>query len=755
MARRFNKTDKDYLYAQDSSWGTPVVGFPRSLSIWFRVSTASGVTEIYSHNVGADNQWSRIYLVGTTCYLSHKGYDNPTPLSVNLGAITLNTWHHVFAYFGSTTTFRGRLDGGTLVNNGGYSGSYNAYTEMNVGNRFFGEIGMDGDIGELAVWNLDLPNDIQILLSKGQTAFKIYPANLKAFYNMQSGFEGAGGYEHNLAMDGDSFHYLNPTTETNIDKVGGPPVVTTPIVGIPIPIVSASALVISPTGIASAETFGTPSIELHLEPSSIISAEAFGSFDLDLQMTMTGIPSAEVFGNIYITQGQTLVVIGIPSEEAFGDSSVNRGSVNLTLFSIPSEEAFGSFDIIRAPQFISMTGIPTEEAFGIPVIDKVISPIGIPSEEAFGVFGLQAGNIEVPIASIVSEESFGSFTVSPGFTEIQMEGIQSEESFGTPTLLTGNIDVVAGGILSEEAFGSFVVAPLATDIPISSIQAGETFGVFGVDRGNVDIAPLGIPSEEAFGDVTLLQGNIFILGQGIPSAEVFGLPIVNPQPVDISLSGMPSEEAFGQTSVGVGAVNLSVTGIGSAEAFGDLWISYNIAPLGIPSEEAFGAPAIDTGAVNLTFTGIDSEEAFGSSIVRHVLILDFDTLGIPSQETFGNFFVLPFVPNEFQALMDEDLDDIFDEEDEFSESGIVIHSRSGLTYAIPVILDNEYVEQRNDASVPVISRQPMITCKDRFREKPTRGDKYIFRGTNYQILTYEPDGTGVAILMLQKEKTNV
>ncbi len=74
-----------------------------------------------------------------------------------------------------------------------------------------------------------------------------------------------------------------------------------------------------PTGIASAEAFGTAKLNLKLITSAIASAEALGSPKLNLKVTASGIASLEFFGDPTILPGSvTISPSGIVSLEAFG-----------------------------------------------------------------------------------------------------------------------------------------------------------------------------------------------------------------------------------------------------------------------------------------------------------------------------------------------------------------------------------------------------------------------------------------------------
>ena len=92
---------------------------------------------------------------------------------------------------------------------------------------------------------------------------------------------------------------------------------------------------ITPTGIASGEAFGTPSLTLGtvtLLPSGITSEEAVGSPTLINQITIAplGIESLEAFGNSVIEMLlQNILASGTPSGEAFGNTRLTGGDVLL------------------------------------------------------------------------------------------------------------------------------------------------------------------------------------------------------------------------------------------------------------------------------------------------------------------------------------------------------------------------------------------------------------------------------------------
>lgn len=159
-----------------------------------------------------------------------------------------------------------------------------------------------------------------------------------------------------------------------------------------------SGVTILPTGIASAEAFGTHTLVrvslASIAPSSILSGEAFGTaiFLRISRRTVapTGIASLEAFGTQTFT-GTTpsgVVPSGIPSAEVFGSATFGRISRRTVSPSgIASAEAFPTH--VFSGTFLNTIfpgGIPSAEAFGTAVVRlrANLLPSGIPSAEAFG-----------------------------------------------------------------------------------------------------------------------------------------------------------------------------------------------------------------------------------------------------------------------------------------------------------------------------------------------------------------------------------
>jgi hypothetical protein len=209
---------------------------------------------------------------------------------------------------------------------------------------------------------------------------------------------------------------------------------------------------ISPTGIASSASPGTPSIAkgaVSVSPTGIASARALGTPTIGGAITLhpLGIASRQGFGTPTVTGGAVVVSpTGIGSRAQVGVPTVT-GAVVIVPVGIPSGRAVGTPTMI-VPIILSPVGIPSQRAVGVPTVNGtvVIAPRGIASREAFGLpsFGLVVTPTGIP-----SRVALGLPTVL-GTTVVRPVGIPSLEASGTPTI---NLTVYIVGIGSAEAFG--------------------------------------------------------------------------------------------------------------------------------------------------------------------------------------------------------------------------------------------------------------------------------------------------------------
>jgi hypothetical protein len=448
-------------------------------------------------------------------------------------------------------------------------------------------------------------------------------------------------YNYSLEIDDDQ---TNIFYDEEVLGGGGGPVAT---IGLP---------AVLPTGIASAEAFGT-----HVNTAGALTASP------------GGVASLEAFGTAVKTSGAlTSSPGGIASLEAFGTHVNVAGALTASPGGVATAEAFGTHNAIKTLT-ASPGGISSAEAFGtvVVVLTLTASPGGIASAEAFGTAVKTSGALTASPGGVASAEAFGTTTAS-FLTTYSPTGIISLEAFGTAaavlTLTSSPTGIASAevfgtanaiktltssptGVASAEAFGTAAVSTVVTCSP-SGIASAEIFGTVSAVL-TLTASPSGISSAEAFGTTSVNVVQSFI-ATGIASLEAFGTP----QSVttnDASPSSIPSAEAFGTPTM-TATVTLSPNAVTSAEAFGSVTVALTLTsnPTGITSAEAFGSPTMSS-TVTCSPSGVASAEVFGtpaysatytaspSSITSAEIfgtttaILDFVSSpgGIPSAEAFG------------------------------------------------------------------------------------------------------------------------
>ena len=357
------------------------------------------------------------------------------------------------------------------------------------------------------------------------------------------------------------------------------------------PSVSTTAPPTSPTGIASSEAFGTPTVSALLVtlPAGVATGEAFGAPAASTALTAspTGIASAEAMGAPALTATLTASPAGIASAEAFGAQTVNT-TVTASPSGIGTAQTFGT-PTIAASIAMSPAGVATAQAFGAPSIgtSQAVTVTGIASAEAFG-----APSVAMPLTAspvgIPTAEAFGDARAAASQIYFP-DTVPTEEAFGAPTL-SATLALSPAGIAGAAAFGS----------PTASVQDLRQTA-----------SPTGVPSAAAFGTPSII-GNRMVSPPGIGSLESFGTP----KQTNV-LVALPANLPSRGTAFGAPQVKTSLTaapgGIATKEAVGQpvvLKIVLQVGPAGIASLESFGAPKAVGGS------GVTPYEMAGAMLSR-------------------------------------------------------------------------------------------------------------------------------------------
>ena len=180
-----------------------------------------------------------------------------------------------------------------------------------------------------------------------------------------------------------------------------------------------ATLIASPGGIASAEALGAAAVStvLTASPAAIASGEAFGTAAATATLTVSpsGIATGESLGSPAVSYILTASPSGIASGETFGTPAMS-GTLTATADGIATEEAFGTPFTTGSPVVATAVGIGTLEVFGTPTANKRLTtfPSGIATAVALGTpaVSITPAAVHAIAVAIASLEVFGSPTAS-------------------------------------------------------------------------------------------------------------------------------------------------------------------------------------------------------------------------------------------------------------------------------------------------------------------------------------------------------
>jgi hypothetical protein len=189
-------------------------------------------------------------------------------------------------------------------------------------------------------------------------------------------------------------------------------------------------------------------------------------------------------------------------------------------------------------------------------------------------------------------------------------------------------------------------------------------------------------------------------------------------------------------------------GIPGGEAFGTFQINQQVVMVGVPGAEAFGLFQLNQ---QILPDGIPGAEAFGVFNIYNMWQFIFP-VSIPGGEAFGVFTVAYASTPGQHTQFETDIEQVFlTNNADFAESVEVHYDNDDYTtHSLMAIFDNEYIGADVDSEFVVQMRQPMLIVQTRkLRRKLKRGDWFKVRGVTYQVITSEPDGTGVSEITLK------
>ena len=102
-----------------------------------------------------------------------------------------------------------------------------------------------------------------------------------------------------------------------------------------------------------------------------------------------------------------------------------------------------------------------------------------------------------------------------------------------------------------------------------------------------------------------------------------------------------------------------------------------------------------------------------------------------------------------QGIMSSDIDDIF--LTDFAVDATYTPS-GGVVKTIKVVFDSEYLSVQVVGDVGVESETPTAHCKTSDLTGVKHNDTLVIEGTTYYVTEIHPDGTGMTLLILSKDR---
>lgn len=429
-----------------------------------------------------------------------------------------------------------------------------------------------------------------------------------------------------------------------------------------IEILANTGLTVSPTGIASAEAFGTTTVATTLtaSPTGISSAEALGSPAISFQTTATptGIGSAEAFGTATASLGVlTTAPTGIGSEEAFGSPTASTG---------------GTTPTIRASTTYASTASEASSTVPLPTGWQVGDVVYIGWE-----LTASSGTVTTPsgwAAVVAGFRSAGQTNCATGVLRRVMQAgdtapaiAHTSGRFAAISTAVQNADTTTPEDVTPTTSDNTGITYPSVDAPsITPATAGCLLLTFHAIRNGTNGAsasfspPSGMTEEADISSAVAAVSNaaIELASQALTGTAATGIKTatvtsssgttVNPMGVAIAVrpattgggttvspSGIGTAEAFG-TPTASATLTTQPTGIATGELFGSVAVALSLllSPGGIASSETFGTTAVAPGAITVAPTGIASSETFGSATAS-LGVLTASPAGIASAQAFG------------------------------------------------------------------------------------------------------------------------
>lgn len=731
MARHFTASGSTYL--DSNSYPSELAALPISFAISIRLAT-TGTARSIVHFYSVYSTYIHLYVTsGNVLTLKING---AAAVTISTATLTAGVWYR-FVYSNISDASHKCYVNGTEYSSSSSYGSINGFTFLRIGfngSSLAGFSHFDGELAYFGAWSTSLGVNSGTALSNWAHPMHIAWAYLVYCLPITG-----------LVTDIDQkAHLLFNLSGTDSYTDCQPPML--PFLYNRNTYYYNFNQYITLTSIGTSFAINSFSISQTLYMIGKISELAISQFKIDMNIILSNIASSLSIGSHSLNMAMSMG--GIASQLAVNSLIVSRGTVNINLTPITRITYIGDLVISAGNSPISVNSILSTMAIG------VASKIGM--------------NVKF-ISSIVRNTLYGTHRIIPGAVGISLAGKASNMTINSPTMMINNRNISFSSRNSSLAFGNSRIKGLNEILITDSINSLLSINEFEVNAYNrVYINP--ILSQLYVNSFRLFQARNIILYSIIRALSI-GLCQIKPASKNIVISSKISSlsiNAFTLTrknsisliginsSLQIQSINLKAKNTFSVESitrtiyFGDIISRRTLKINSVTTNLYFGSIIIIPGTSDIILHSAISNLYINNIILRKKLVVAL--YSISSSFTIGNHVIQFESTTNFLNQIDKDWTQIT-QNNEFFIDGIFISNRWAKTQNIKVLFDDNY--ESVNAFQPILGMtNPRVTCMDKFQYKPVKNDKIIINGVNYTINSYEPDGTGIAVIQLQNEKTN-
>jgi|GEM_PF-3215475 len=123
---------------------------------------------------------------------------------------------------------------------------------------------------------------------------------------------------------------------------------------------------------------------------------------------------------------------------------------------------------------------------------------------------------------------------------------------------------------------------------------------------------------------------------------------------------------------------------------------------------------------------------------------------IPSNKNVQTPTVTTIERNDFQKMLEQDMDELFFNTDEFAINITYHHSRDNTSQTIPALFDNDFDTIGMDG-LEVMAGHPRILIKAKsIHPQPVEGDQVIVEGLRYNVFGVPGTNLGMTEIYLKR-----